>query len=147
MRASCKETKLVEFQFKILHNFVIVNRNSFEWGLIDSPKCVNCESEDSILHYLFQCEVVKTFMKQILDYINSHTESRISICERGFIFGVREKAVNHILMIIKYTIWFLKNSDELLSINTFKFQLYKRIKADEFYKSNRYVLFEIEKKS
>ena len=50
VRASCKEVKLVEFQYKVLHNFVNVNRNLFKWGLINSPKCVNCENEDSVLH-------------------------------------------------------------------------------------------------
>ena len=35
---------------EILHNFVNVNQKLFKWGLIDSPKCVKCENEDSILH-------------------------------------------------------------------------------------------------
>ena len=32
VRKSCKEVKLVEFQYKGLHNFVNVNRNLFKWG-------------------------------------------------------------------------------------------------------------------
>ena len=65
VRASCKEVKLVEFQYKVLHNFVNVNRNLFKWGLINSPKCVNCENEDSILHYLFRCENVKKILNKL----------------------------------------------------------------------------------
>ena len=40
-------------------------------------------------------------------------------------------------MIIKYTIWSLKNLGKPLNINAFRFQLYNRIKADECYKSKR----------
>ena len=134
-RASCKEVRLVEFQYKIIHDFVNVNQKLLIWGLIDSPKCVNCENEDSIIHYLFRCEAVKRFIKQSIDYINRHTESKITYSEYEYFFGVRDKAVNHIFVIIKYTIWFLKNSGKPLNINVFLFQLYKRIKADDHYKS------------
>ena len=41
------------------------------------------------------------FMKQSIDYINSQTESKITYNECGYIFGVRDKAVNHIFVIIK----------------------------------------------
>ena len=100
-------------------------------GLINSPKCVYCENEDSILHYLFRCENVNNSIELIVDYINSYIEHEITYCENEYIFGVRDKALNHMFMIIKYTIWLLKNLGNSLNINTFRFQLYKRMKAEE----------------
>ena len=109
VRASCKEAKLFEFQYKVLHNFVNVNRNLFKWGLINSPKYIYCENEDSILHYLFRCVNVNNFIEQIVDYINSYIEHEITYSENEYIFGIRDKAVNHVFIIIKYTICLLKN--------------------------------------
>ena len=80
---------------------------------------------------------MKNFIEQIEDYIDSYIEHEITNYENEYIFGVRDKAVNHIIMIIKYTIWLLKDLGKPLNINSFRFQLYKPIKADECYKAKR----------
>ena len=87
---------------------------------------------------------MNNFIEQIVDYINRYIEHETTYSEKEYIFGVRDKALNHIFMIIRYTIWLLKNLGKPLNINIFRFQLFKRINADECYKSKRIFCFEIE---
>ena len=90
---------------------------------------------------------MNNFIEQIVDYINSYIEHEITLSENEYIFGVRDKALNHIFMIIKYTNWLLKNLGKPLNIDTFRFQLNKRIKADECYKSKRILTLKWQKYS
>ena len=48
------ETKLREFQFKILNRIVFTNEKLFRFGMAESDKCVFCQTEvESIEHLLF----------------------------------------------------------------------------------------------
>ena len=53
------ETKIREFQYKILNNIVFTNEKMFRLKMIDSPLCTFCKREiESIEHlfFLLQCE-------------------------------------------------------------------------------------------
>ena len=54
------ETKIREFQYKILNNIVFTIEKLFRLKIIDSPLCVFCKGEvESLEHLLFFCEVTK----------------------------------------------------------------------------------------
>ena len=55
--------------------------------------------------------------------------------EKVYLFGTKDRAINHIFLLMKYVTWCTKNFEKSFSMNVFKYNLYKRIKADEFYKS------------
>ena len=56
------ETKIREFQYKILNNIVFTNEKLFRLKMIDSPLCLFCKREvESLEHLLFLCEVTKMF--------------------------------------------------------------------------------------
>ena len=71
----------------------------------------------------------------MLVYINSFAEERICLNEGEYLFGCNYPAVNHIFLLMKFTTWFIRNFEKLFNINIFRYNLYKRIKADESYKS------------
>ena len=51
------ESKLREFQFKILNRIVFTNEKLFRFGMADSPSCAFCQTEvESVEHLLFPVE-------------------------------------------------------------------------------------------
>lgn len=135
IRASCKESKLIEFHYKILNNYVNVNSNLYKWKLKDSAKCNSCEHEDSLLHNLLRCKYTREWINEMIEYLNSYAGIYVCFTEHEYIFGCKNPALNHIFLIMKYIIWSLKNFEKPFNLNVFRYNMYKRIKAEEMYKS------------
>ena len=56
------ETKLKEFQFKILNRIVFTNEKLFRFDMAESDKCALCQTEvKSIEHLLFSCKISSVF--------------------------------------------------------------------------------------
>jgi hypothetical protein len=56
------ETKLREFQYKILNRILPTNNYLFKIGLSESPICFFCKDEvDQIEHMFYECKIVRTF--------------------------------------------------------------------------------------
>ena len=65
------ETKLREFQYKILKDIVYTNDKLFRFKMIESPLCTFCQEEDeSLEHLLFHCTITKNFWLSFLSWIN-----------------------------------------------------------------------------
>ena len=48
-----KSTKLQAFQFQLMHRFIPTNKFLFVRGIVESPACRRCTSDDTIIHYFF----------------------------------------------------------------------------------------------
>ena len=58
------ETKLREFQFKILNLIVFTNEKLFRFDMAESDKCAFCQTEvESIEHLHFSCKISSVFWK------------------------------------------------------------------------------------
>ena len=58
------ETKLREFQFKILNRIVFTNEKLFRFDMAESDKCAFCQTEvESIEHLHFSCKISSIFWK------------------------------------------------------------------------------------
>ena len=58
------ETKLREFQFKILNPIVFTNEKLFCFDMAESDKCAFCQTEvESIEHLHFSCKISSVFWK------------------------------------------------------------------------------------
>ena len=67
------ETKLREFQFKILNRIVFTNEKLFRFGMAESDKCVFCQTEvESIEHLLFSCKISFVFWKHVLSWLRDN---------------------------------------------------------------------------
>ena len=63
------DTKLREFQFKILHRILTTNYSLYKMSLAPSPVCSFCDHNDESLRHLFvHCSFVSTFWDQILNW-------------------------------------------------------------------------------
>ena len=67
------ETKLREFQFKILNRIVFTNEKLFRFGMAESDKCVFCQTEvESIEHLLFSCKICSVFWKHVFSWLRDN---------------------------------------------------------------------------
>ena len=104
------DSKLREFQYKILNNIVFTNDKLFRFGLSQSPNCTFCNEEpESIEHLLSRCKVSSEFWKEVLSWLKENNIIIESLNEIGLFLGNFEKTedfliINHILLLGKYYI-------------------------------------------
>ena len=67
------ETKLREFQFKILNRIVFTNEKLFRFDMAESDKCAFCQTEvESIEHLLFSCKICSVFWKHVFSWLRDN---------------------------------------------------------------------------
>ena len=82
------ETKLREFQFKILNRIVFTNEKRFRFDMAESDKCAFCQTEvESIEHLLFSCKISSVFWKHVLSWLRDNNIIVESLKEEDIIFG------------------------------------------------------------
>ena len=82
------ETKLREFQFKILNRIVFTNEKLFRFDMAESDKCAFCQTEvESIEHLLFSCKISSVFWKHVLSWLRDNNIIVESLKEEDIIIG------------------------------------------------------------
>ena len=82
------ETKLREFQFKILNRIVFTNEKLFCFGMAESDKCAFCQTEvESIEHLLFSCKISSVFWKHVLSWLRDNNIIVESLKAEDIIIG------------------------------------------------------------
>ena len=83
------ETKLREFQYKILNNIVNTNDRLFCFKMIESPLCAFCNKEDeSLEHSLFHCTTTKNVWLAFSSCISEQNISMETLTLINSLFGV-----------------------------------------------------------
>ena len=125
------ETKIREFQYKILNNIVFTNENMFRLKMIDSPLCTFCKREiESIEHLFFYCNVTKTFWEAFCSWLSNCNINIQSFKITEILFGIFNIGddfiiLNHLILTAKLYIYRCK----LNSVHTI-LRVYKaKIKA------------------
>ena len=119
------DSKLREFQYKILNNIVFTNDKLFRFGLSQSPNCTFCNEEpESIEHLLSRCKVSSEFWKEVLSWLKDNNIIIESLNEIGLFLGNFEKTedffiINHILLLGEYYIYVRKCHGSLPSLRGF----------------------------
>ena len=119
------ETKLREFQFKILDRIVFTNEKLFRFGTAESDKCVFCQTEvKSIEHLLFSYKISSVFWKHVLSRLRDNNIIDENLKEEDIIFGKFDVGddfllVNHILLLGKYYIYSQKSQKGMPSLQGF----------------------------
>ena len=66
LRKICKETRLKEFQFKLIHRIVVTKKELFKYGIKADDECCFCGDKDSIAHTFSDCSFTKTFTQKVI---------------------------------------------------------------------------------
>ena len=103
------ETKLREFQYKILNDIIYTNDTLFRFKMIESPLCTFCQKEDeSLEHLLFHCTITKNFWLAFSPWITKQNISMETLTLINILFGVFNDnedfaILNHLILIAKYS--------------------------------------------
>ena len=74
----CKESKLKELLFKLIHTRIVVTKKElFRYGIKTDDECLYCGDHDSIDHTFKDCEFVKRFVKNVIDWFNAVNNSNL----------------------------------------------------------------------
>ena len=105
------ESKIREFQYKILNCIVFTNKKLSRIGLVESPSCTFCqEAAESVEHLLFSCKISSDFWKHVLSWLRDNNVLVGTMDESDLIFGKFNIVndfilINHILLLGKYYIY------------------------------------------
>jgi len=105
------ESKIREFQYKILNYIVFTNEKLCRFGLVKSPIRTFCrEVAESVEHLLFSCKISSEFWKHVLSWLRDNNVFVGTIDESYLILGKFDIAndfilINHILLLGKHYIY------------------------------------------
>ena len=139
---STLESKLREFQYKILNCIVFTNEKLFRFGITQSPLCTFCQKEnESIEHLLFSCKETSEFWKHVLSWLRDSNIYVGELKEADLIFGKFDvqddfTLINHILLLGKYYIYSRKCQNAKPSLKGFIAKT-KRVYRIELYISRK----------
>ena len=119
------DTKIREFQYKILNCIIFTNENLNLIGVVESPNCTFCqEATESVEHLLFSCRITSNFWKHVLSWLRDNHVHVGIINEPDIIFGkfdiVKDYIlINHILLLGKCYIYYRKCQNSLPTLRGF----------------------------
>ena len=84
----CKESRLKEFQFKLIHRTVVTRKERFIFGIRTDDECLYCGDKDSIEHTFIECPFTRSFAKNIIQWFNEANCCQISPTTKDLLFGI-----------------------------------------------------------
>ena len=81
-----KETKLREFQFKLLHRRIATNDHLYKIGLKQSDPCSFCGGEtENLTHLFLRCKNSKSFWGEFSQWLSQNTSNMEGLVPSGAI--------------------------------------------------------------
>ena len=59
LKSICKETKLKEFQFKLMHRIVVTKKELHRYGIKADDECLYCGEKVLLDHTFLKCQFVR----------------------------------------------------------------------------------------
>ena len=114
------ESKMRAFQYRILMRIIPTNKYLKLVGIKESDKCYFCEiQEETIEHLFWYCPKIQKFWEDIAQCLDPFIGLRNVLNAKtvllGYIDKYKNKIINHIINIIKRTIYITKCSESSLS--------------------------------
>ena len=136
-----KETKLQDFQWKIVHNIFPTNILLNRMGIKNTEKCETCGVTEYVEHMFYECKRIENFWNKVESLIKIKFDKNIKLDKINVILGIEQDerynkftkrevfAINEILIIAKLSISKSKVYDTNIEI-TFERELKLRKKID-----------------
>ena len=82
--------KTFHSNFRLLHASIITHQKLFQFGIIDSPDCLDCPGKvDSIKHSLYECFPTWLAINEVVNEIYNRLGTKIRLTEQQLILGVK----------------------------------------------------------
>ena len=133
------DTKLRNFQFKLIHNIFPDNRILYKMGLVNNELCTFCNAErDSITHYLWSCPTAKQYWNAVKAWIDIVFTLNVDLSLKTVLFGSKfvtedkkDNLINLILLIAKQYLHYCKWTKNIPSILILKEKVKQREKIEK----------------
>ena len=141
------ETKLKEFQFKVIHRIIATKKFLYKIKLVDDDKCFFCRTNtEDLLHLFFSCEHVQKLWTQLKQWLHSLNIQGTDWSKKDIVLGIigENSIINHLIMITKYFIYRASISKTQLTLNNLIscIKLYYRVEKQISKKHNNTNKFE-----
>jgi hypothetical protein len=135
-----QEVKLKWFQIKINNRNLVTNSVLKEMGIVANNRCNFCKTEkDSIYHYLWQCEYVKTFWAEFENFLKNKCDHciRLKLSDILVLFGIdnnvrTDQGFDFILLRAKFFVYKCRINNVKPNFNIFLKELEYLYKIDEY---------------
>ena len=99
-----KSTQIQSLQFRILNRYIPTKRYLYIRNLTGSSHCDQCEIDETLEHFFYQCPNVSSIWVKIFIEIDKVTNNNV----KSVLFGINEEqhSVNLIILLVKQ--YFLK---------------------------------------
>jgi len=134
---SCtSDTYLQSFQYKIIHRIFPCNKWFCNLRVIDSDLCVQCNTVDTIQHYLYSCSKIGNFWAELQTWYNLISDDKILITTKHVIFGLyydnnAYANINFIILFGKMYIRRQKYNDKRICFPTFLIHLKHKLNVEK----------------
>ena len=111
LKNNCKETKLKEFQFKLIHRTIVTKKELFRFGIKTDDECLYCGDKDSVEHSFIEYAFTKLFTQNVLDWFNQLevNKCQISPTTEEILFGITVSSLDTtIIWKFNYTALFMR---------------------------------------
>ena len=129
--------KIKFFYYQVVRGCLKVNKVVSIFKPHVNPECTFCGTEiETILHLLWECELVKQFITDCRVAINSKIDNYVEEMSRmDFLFGYRDQKIystwNYYALHVKYFIWLTRCRESNLSVQGFLSWFLFEIKLDQ----------------
>ena len=140
------DTKLREFQYKILNLIIFTNKKLHRFKMVDSPLCAFCNAEEeSLEHLLYLCKISSFFWKELLSWIAVEANIVLNASLLDILFGKFDLEkdfllVNHMFLLAKYFIYKCKLSQVIPTLLVFKAKLKATYKVELYIAKEKGIL-------
>ena len=108
LKCICKENKLKEFYFKLVHRILVSKKELHLYGITANPNCTFCGQPDSIGHTFIECPNSKQFFNEVLQYFNQENVTSYSLSVEELLFGKLVDGRQPLLKKLNYSMLFAK---------------------------------------
>ena len=113
LKTVCRETKLKEFQYKLIHRIVVTKKELYRYRIKEDDECIYCGEKDSINHTFRDCHFVKIFIQRVINWFNIENKINFNPSSEERLFGIlsdlHEKVLvrkfNYTMLFMRYYIY------------------------------------------
>ena len=123
-----KSTKLIEFQFRFLHETLATNVSLVKMGYKDDIRCTFCHEEaENFTHLFWFCGKIELFWKHLIASLkDSNFLSDDYLLNNLVVLGLKpdtsknKAAINFVLLLARFYIWLCRSKGNIPTIENFK---------------------------
>ena len=135
----CKETKLREFQFKLIHRIIVTKKELCRFGIKPDDDCLYCGEKDSVDHSFKDCRFVISFETEVIKWFNARNNSKFNPTIEEKLFGLDKssynkelvKKFNYTMLSMRYYIYSCKLHDKPIFLGDFVNKLLLKYKIEK----------------